>query len=82
MKATSNLNARNAISTFATAALAGFIAVGILSAVAYLFQRDGKPFERLAAAERACAQHNYQSERQACMNEYLAAAKSGAVAHK
>jgi len=36
--------------------------------------------ERLVAAERACAQHVYLSERQACMNEWLAASQPRIVA--
>jgi hypothetical protein len=70
---------RNAISTFAAAALATLIAVSILAAVAYLFQRDGKPLARVAAAERACAHYSYLSERQACMNKWLAASQSRTV---
>ena len=69
-------------STVATAALATFIALGILSAVAFLFLREGKPLERLAAAERACAQYSYQSERQACMKEWLAGSQPRTVARR
>lgn len=36
--------------------------------------------EQLAAAERACIQHAYVSEREACMREWLAAARSLSVA--
>lgn len=70
------------ISTFAAAVLATVIAVGILSAVAIMFQRDGKPLQRVAAAARACVHHNYQSERQACMKEWLAGSQSGIVARR
>ena len=70
---------RNAISTFAAAALATLIAMSIFAAVAYLFQRDGKPLARVAAAERACAHYSYLSERQACMNKWLAASQSRTV---
>ncbi len=70
---------RNAISTFAATALATLIAVSIFAAVAYLFQRDGKPLQRLSAAERACAHYSYLSERQACMNKWLAASQSRTV---
>jgi hypothetical protein len=69
----------NAILTCAAAALATLIAVSILAAVAYLFQRDGKPLARVAAAERACAHYSYLSERQACMNKWLAASQSRTV---
>jgi len=74
------LAAPGAISTFAAAALAGFISVTIFSTVAYLFQRDGKPLQQLASAERACAHYSYASERQVCMNEWLAASQGTRVA--
>jgi len=61
------------LSTTVIAGLATFIAIGFLSGVAFLFQRDGAPMERLAAAERACSQHVYVSEREACMRDWLAA---------
>ena len=64
------------------AALATFIAIGLLTAVAFLFQRDGKPLERLAAAERACTQNAYVSEREACMRDWLVAAHASNVASK
>jgi len=68
--------------TVASAALATVIAMGILWAVVALFQSRGAPMERLAAAERACAQHAYQSERAACMNEWLAASQPGTIARR
>ncbi len=58
--------------TVAAAALATVIALGILWGVAALFQSKGAPMERLVAAEHACARYIYLSERQACMNEWLA----------
>ena len=82
MKSTQTFTMHEAVSTFAAAALASFISLAILSTVAFLFLRDGKPLERVAAAERACAHHSYQSERKVCMNEWLAASQSGAVAHR
>ena len=63
----------SSFSTTVSAGLATLVAIGLLSAVAFLFQRDGAPMERLAAAERACTQHVYVSEREACMREWLAA---------
>jgi hypothetical protein len=66
--------------TVAAAALATLIALGILWGVAALFQSKGAPMERLVAAERACAQHIYLSQRQACMNEWLAASQPRTVA--
>jgi hypothetical protein len=64
------------------ATLATLIAIGLLTAVAILFQRDGKPLEQLAAAERACTQHVYLSERESCMRERLAPLPASNVASK
>jgi len=36
--------------------------------------------ERIAAAERACAHHAYVSDRQACMQQWLAARQATRVA--
>jgi hypothetical protein len=72
----------SSLSTTVAAALATFIAIGLLTAVAFLFQRDGAPMEKLAAAERACTQLVYVSEREACMREWLAAARASNVASK
>jgi hypothetical protein len=59
----------SSLSLAVTVALATFIAIGLLTAVALLFQRYGAPMEQLAAAERACTQRVYISERQpACAN--------------
>ena len=68
--------------TVASAALATVIALGILWGVVTLFQSRGAPMERLAAAERACAGHAFQSERAACMNEWLAASRPETIAHR
>lgn len=82
MTAKPTVNMQGSITTFAAAALATIIALGILSSVAFLFQREGKPLERLAAAERACAHHSYVSDRQICINAWLAAAQAGTVARR
>ena len=63
----------SSFSTTVAAVLATLIAMAVLTAVAFLFQRDGKPLEKLAAAEHACVQYVYVSEREACMREWLAA---------
>jgi hypothetical protein len=68
--------------TVAVAVLATVIALGILSGFATLFQSRGAPMARLGAAERACAQYNYLSERQACMKEWLAASQPANVARR
>ena len=73
---------RSPLSITVSAALATFIAIGLLTTVAFLFQRDGRPFEQLAAAEHACTQHVYVSEREACVREWLAAARASTVASK
>ena len=72
----------SSLSITVSAVLATFIAIGLLTAVAFLFQRDGAPLEQLAAAEHACAQRGYVSEREACMREWLAAARAPNVASK
>jgi hypothetical protein len=72
----------SSLSTTVAAALATFIAIGLLTSVAFLFQRDGAPLEHVAAAERACMQPVYVSEREACMREWLAVARASNVANK
>ena len=67
---------------FIAAALAGVITIGILASVTELLQRDGRPMERLVAAERACMGHAYVSEREACMREWAAARQSASVASR
>jgi len=71
MNAKLNLGSTSSIMTVAVAALAAFIAVGMLAAVISLFQSRGAPMERLAAAERACVSNAYQSGREACMKQWL-----------
>jgi hypothetical protein len=61
--------------TVASAALAALIGVGVLGGVTGLFQRDGLPFEQLVAAEHACADRAYVSERDLCVRSWLAAAR-------
>ena len=82
MSAQANFASTNPTQTVATAALATIIALGILLTVVTLFQSRGAPLERLAAAERACAHNTYLSERQACMNKWLAATQPVFVAHQ
>lgn len=82
MNAKLNLGSTSSIMTVAAAALAAFIAVGMLSAVVSLFQSRGAPMERLTAAERACVSHAYQSEREACMKQWLAGSTKTNVVHR
>lgn len=68
--------------TIAAAALATVIALGILWSVAALFQSRGVPLEQLAAAERACRELAYESERVVCMREWVARAQATTVARR
>jgi hypothetical protein len=70
------------LTTIAGAALAAVIAIGLLSAVAGLFQRDGAPFEQVVVAEHACANHAFVSEREACVRSFLAASRVRNVASR
>lgn len=72
----------SSLSITVVSALAAFIAIGLLTGVAFLFQRGGGPMEQPAAAERACTQHVHVSEREVCMREWLAAARARNVASK
>jgi hypothetical protein len=62
----------NVVSAVALA-LSVLIAIAILGAIAALFDSRGIPLEELAAAERACSERSYVSERDACMHDWLAA---------
>jgi hypothetical protein len=66
----------------ATAMVSTVIAVAILGAVAALFQSRGLPIEELAAAERACSEHVYVSERETCMRSWVSATHGERIAHK
>src|SRR5215212_2613068 len=59
------------------AAVSAFVAVGLLSAVAVSFQSSGAPFEKVVAAESACKQYVYVSDRETCMNAWLASMRDG-----
>ena len=82
MNAKPTLPRPSSLSTTVAAALATFSSIGVLTAIALLFQHDGVPMGQLAAAERACTQYAYVSEREACMREWLAAAHVSNVASK
>ena len=82
MNAKPTLARPRVVTTVAAAALSTVIAIGLLTAVTGLFQRDGAPFEQVVIAERACAQHVYVSERESCMREWLGAARASNVASK
>jgi hypothetical protein len=61
------------VTAIVAAALSALIAIGLLSAVTGLFQRDGAPFEHVVIAERACADYAFVSERESCVQLFLAA---------
>lgn len=82
MNSTSKLVLSRPIAHFAAATLAVIVAIGLLASVTALFQRDGRPMERLVVAERACAGFAYASERQACVSEWLAATRTMSTASK
>lgn len=82
MNAKFSLGSTSSIVTVATAALAAFITVGMLTAIVSLFQSRGAPMERLVAAERVCVSHTYQSEREACMKQWLAQSPTTNVAYR
>jgi len=68
------------VTTVAAAVLSTVIAIGLLTAVTGLFQRDGAPFGQVVAAEHACANHAFISEREACVRSYLAASRVQSIA--
>jgi hypothetical protein len=70
------------VTTLVTVALSTLIAIGLLTAVTGLFQRDGTPFEQVAIAEHACANSAFISEREACVRLYLAASRVQNVASR
>jgi hypothetical protein len=73
---------RVSLSVIATAALAAFIAIGLLASVTVLLQLDGAPLELLVRAERACTQLHFVSERDACMRKLLIAVQASSIAGK
>jgi len=68
--------------TVVAAAFAALIGIGLLAAVAGLFQRDGAPFEQVVIAEHACANFSFASERATCVRLYLAASRVRNVASR
>ena len=70
------------VTTIVAATLSALIAIGLLSAVAGLFQRDGAPFEQVVIAERACTNYAFVSEREACVRLFLATSRVRNVASR
>ena len=58
--------------TLTAATAATVISLALLWGVVTLFQSRGAPLEELAAAERACASQVYVSDREDCMNQWIA----------
>ena len=82
MNAKPTLARPHVVTTLVAAALATLIAIGLLTAVTTLFQRDGAPFEQLVIAEHACANYAFVSERETCVRLYLAASRVQNVASR
>jgi len=82
MNATLKLPRRHPITSALAAVLSVVIALVLLGSVTELFQRDGTPFEQLVAAEHACTNYAYASEREACVRVYLATARLKVLAHQ
>ena len=82
MNAKTTLARRHVGATIVAAALSAFVAIGLLTAVAEVFQHDGVPLEQVAIAERACADHAFVSQREACMRTFLAALRGRSVASR
>jgi hypothetical protein len=59
----------------AAAVLAALIGLGVLSAVTGMFQREGTPFEQVVVAEQACADRTFVSERETCVQSFIAATR-------
>jgi hypothetical protein len=72
----------NIVTMIIAAALSALSALGLLSAVAGLFLRDGTPYEQLAIAERACVHHAFVSEREACAKALGGTANMSRVASR
>jgi len=61
-------------------ALAGAIAMTLIGSVTGLFVNDGRPFEHLVSAERACNDQVFVSERADCTNAVIARSGQRVVA--
>ena len=73
---------RHVGTTLVAVALSTLIAIGLLTAVTGLFQRDGAPFEQVVIAEHACANYAFVSERETCVRLYLATSRVQSVASR
>ena len=82
MNATPTLPRRHPLKSAIAAVLSVVISLALLASVTELFQRDGAPFEQVVAAEHACANYSYVSEREACVRVHLATARLTLLAHE
>ena len=73
MNAKPTLASPHGLTTLIAAALSAILAIGLLTAVTALMQRDGAPFEQVVVAEHACADYSFLSERETCVRSYTAA---------
>jgi len=60
----------NAVVAILAAVLALFVTTGLLGSVTALLLRNGVPLQNDAAAERACGDVAYASERDACVRAF------------
>jgi len=82
MNASPKLPRRRPVTSAIAAVLSVVIALALLGGITELFQRDGAPFEQIVAAEQACANYAYVSEREACVRVHLATARFTVLANK
>jgi hypothetical protein len=69
-------------STIAAAALSIVVSSLLLLSITELFVRDGLPLEYAVAAERACSEYSFWSEREACVQSLLAASYHHQIASR
>ena len=82
MNARPTLARLSGVTKFVAAALSIPIAIGLLNAVAGLFQRAGTPLEQIVADERACTSYAFVSERETCVRSYLTTSRVRNVASR
>jgi len=82
MNASPKLPRRRPVTSAVAAVLSAVITLALLGGITELFQRDGAPFEQVVAAEHACANYAYVSQREACVRVHLATARLTVLANK
>ena len=82
MNAKPTLTRPHVAASLVAAALAILIAIGLLTAVTGLFERDGAPFEQAVIAEHACASKVFVSERATCVRSQRATSRVQKVASR